>query len=584
MRANSGTSVALHASVSVPLRNLNGDAALLLPGGVGRRCTTRDELGGRKLVTLHSIDGHLDVTDPLGVVVGDLDRGVSGLEPFLGVVLDGGETSESMVDGVEVLVDNGLTLLGVCLLDRLLVEGDCLLDGHDTAEGKEDRLHDTVDVAAETSLLADLVSVDHVDLGVTAGKLALEGGRELSLKSLDVAPSAVDDEGTALLKISGKWVLGDVSGVVDGDVVSLRDGISGGDLLGAETKMASCDTTSLVSSEEEVSLRIEISVHSDELDSKTVGTDGTIAAKAPEDALLGALGNGVEGLANGERSVAHIIVDTNGEAVLGLSVVKVLVDSSGHGGSESLITKTEAATDDLHAAGVLRVEDAGADVEVKGLTAGARLLGTIKNSDALDGLWKRVDEVLGAPWAEEVDLADTNLGVAGLVEVLCSFDASTAASTHEADDALSVLRTDVLKERELAASDGRDFLHGLLECSGCIAEELMVGFDTLEVSVTTLESTADGGVAGVGGTSAVSADGILGDELLEVLVGDGADLCELVAEVETIKEVHDRQRSLEGSDVSDCGVIHALLDGVAAEDADTSLTDGHDIAVLTKDG
>jgi len=308
-------------------------------------------------------------------------------------------------------------------------------------------------VATKTSLSADLVCIDHVDLSMTSSKLTLKRGRELRLEGLQIVPSAVNDEGTALLQVIGKRILGDVGRMVDCNVVSLRDRISRSDLLRTETQMACCDTTSLVSSEEEVTLRVQVSVHSNELDCKTVGTDSTIAAKAPEDALLCALRNSVDRLANNERSVADIISDTNSEAVLRLSLCKVVVDSSNHGRGESLVTKTEATTDDLNVASKVRVEDAGADVEVERLTARARLLGTVENSNALDGLGEGGKEVLGTPWAEEVDLADTNLCVEVLVEVICSLNASTAAGTHEADDTLCILRTNVLKERQMTASD-----------------------------------------------------------------------------------------------------------------------------------
>ena len=76
----------------------------------------------------------------------------------------------------------------------------------------------------------------------------------------------------------------------------------------------------------EVALRVLIGVVTDDLDGVLVGANGTIGTQAVELAGDRAGGSRVDLLADGQGSSGHIVVDADGEVVLGSFVSQVIKD------------------------------------------------------------------------------------------------------------------------------------------------------------------------------------------------------------------------------------------------------------------
>jgi len=133
--ADIGTVVALDALGLVPMRNGNGNAALLVSGSTQGELTVGQILegGNRQAVAIHTADGVQDVLDDLHGVGAAFQLHV-GL-----VVLSGSPGSGNIdllvsigahVDGVPVLLDHVHALLGVGVLSSILHVLDGFLSGH----------------------------------------------------------------------------------------------------------------------------------------------------------------------------------------------------------------------------------------------------------------------------------------------------------------------------------------------------------------------------------------------------------------------------------------------------------------------
>ena len=100
----------------------------------------------------------------------------------------------------------------------------------------------------------------------------------------------------------------------------------------------------------EVGLDILVGVVADDLDRVLVGADGAVATETPELALDGALSGGVGRIGvHGQRQVGDVVHDADGELLLGLVSLELLVDGEGSRGRLVLRTEAVAAADDLDA-------------------------------------------------------------------------------------------------------------------------------------------------------------------------------------------------------------------------------------------
>ena len=126
--------------------------------------------------------------------------------------------------------------------------------------------------------------------------------------------------------------------------VCLVDQVGRFDLLMTETQVGHGNTTGFLGVIIKVCLCIHVGVITDDLDGVLVCTYGTICTQAPELTVRGSLRSGNERSANRQRQVGYIIVDTDGEVLLG----GVLVYCYDLSRSSILRTKTITSAEDLN--------------------------------------------------------------------------------------------------------------------------------------------------------------------------------------------------------------------------------------------
>ena len=200
-------------------------------------------------VAVHLVDGiedgldHLDGLGAAGLL--GLDLAVDGVGPGGGNVdLDVG--GGAGVDGGVVHVDDVLALLEVGVQGGVLHVLDGLGLGHDLRQGEEGALEDRVGALAHADLLGQVDGVDHVELDVVLGDVALGGGVEVMLKLREI-PLAVHEEHAAGLDVAhDREALGDVGRDVAGHEVGLVDVVRALDGLVAEAQVADGDAAGLL--------------------------------------------------------------------------------------------------------------------------------------------------------------------------------------------------------------------------------------------------------------------------------------------------------------------------------------------------
>ena len=77
-------------------------------------------------------------------------------------------------------------------------------------------------------------------------------------------------------------------------------------------------------------------------------------------------------------------------------------------------------------------------------------------------------------------------------------------------------------------------------------------------------------------------NGVHIDHFLKVVIIPDLDLVDLVRSPEPIKEMKERNSSLNGSKVSNCAKIHYLLRAVGAEHRIAGLTTGHNVRMVAE--
>ena len=583
VRAHDGAGAAADAGVDVPLGNHDGDAALLVLGGADRDAALGVDHGHGQLVAFLGQDRMHELLEVLGGFDLHRNRAGGGVGPLSGN-LDLDQAGDGDVDGVPVLLDDLVALLAVGLLGVGLHVLIRLIVGDDVGQLEEGGLHDGVDAVAHANLTGQLDGVDGVELGFLLGQQLLHGCGQLSLQLLG-GPGAVEQEGAALLQRGDHVVHGDVRRVVAGDEVGRVDQIGALDRLVAKAQVGHGDAAGLLGVVGEVCLNILVGVIADDLDGVLVGADGAVRAQTVEHAGHGAGRCSVDGLAQLQRGVGHVVGDAHGEVVLRLVLGQVVVHSLDHGGVELLGAQAVAAADHLDV-GAARLKQRGAHVQIQGLAQGAGLLGAVQNGDLLAARRNSAQEVLHGEGTIEVHLDQAQLLALGCQVVDGLFD-GVAAGAHADDHALCIGCADVVEGLVVAAGQLANLLHDLGDDvrSGLI--ELVRSFAALEVDVRVLRGALLMGMIGVQAALAERLDLVpihQACDLSVVVLGiDCVDLLDLMAGAEAVEEVQERNGGLDCSQMGNQSHVGRFLNGVGGQHCEAGLTAGHDVGVVSED-
>ena len=570
--------VALDAVFGNPVGHAGRDAALLEAARAARDDAVEGHLADGHAVALEVHQGLDDVLGEVGGVIGDeLGRHEASHTVEARGDRDRLDGGGGGVDGLPVHLDDVHALLGKGLLGGLLDQLEGLVLGQDLAEGEEGGLHDRVDTATETDLLGDLERVDAVEADLLGDDRLLHvagqrpedvGGGVLGVEQEDAAV------GDAVEHVEAT----DVGGVVAGHEVGLVDQVGALDLLFAKAQVADGDAAGLLGVVDEVALREHVGVVADDLDGVLVGADGTVGTQTPEHAAGGAFRLGVDGLAEGDGKVGHVVVDTDGEAMPAI-VLDVVEDGLDHGRGELLGGESVAATSD----GDVLALESGADVDVEGLAEGTGLLGAVEDADLLHGRRDGIHERFEGEGTVEMDDDGADLLALGDEVVDGLFD-GLAGTAHGNDDLLGIGGANVLEELVAAADLLADLVHPLLDDAGDGVVVLVDGLAALEVDVGILGADLDGMGLGAHGALAELLDITHVEQFAHGVVVDHLDLLDLVGGPETIEEVEEGHGGIEGGEMADQAEVHGLLDGTGGHQRETGLADAHHVGVVAEDG
>ena len=575
VRADVRALVALYALGDVPHGNGGCGAALFESGRAGGNAAVRAHHGYGQLVAfLHVADGDEFVV--ILIVLGFRGNGRDGAR------LDGGpgcgdldlaQLADGHVDGVAVGLDDLGTLLAVGLLDGLLHVAFRLGVRYDVGYLEERRLKNHVLALGAAGLGRDVQSVDGIHLDLLLGEQVLHGRGKLGVELL-VRPLAVEQEGAALFERGDHVVHRDVSGLVASHEIRLVDEVLGMDGLIAETQVRQREAARLLGVVFEIALRVLVGVVADDLDAVLVRTHGAVAAEAVELAAHGGLGSGVDELGVGDGRVGHVVVDTDGEVVLGLVLLELGVDGVDHGRRELLAAQTVAAAHRLD--GPARFGERRADVEVERLAQATGLLGTVEHGQLLAGSGDRAHEILDGEGTVQTHLDHADF-LALCREVVDGLLNGLRAAAHDDDHAVGVRSSVVLIELVLPAGELGNGLHLLLDYLGNGLIVLVDGLSALEIDVGVLSGTLLLGVLGIERAVLEIAYLIHVDEGLHLVVFDRVDLADFVAGTETVEEVQERHLALQRGKVRDEREVHDLLDAVGAQHREARLTSAHHV-------
>ena len=486
MGADKGALVALQALGGVPGGQAGGDAALVILGsthGIGA-VLIRSQSGNRQVVAPLTVAGDDDVLHHIGkaLVHGALVLGLCprGGDLHLHRAVDTG------VYGGQVHGHHLFALLGVGLLSGFFHVTHGIVHRHYVGELEESGLQDQVGVVAQTQFPGDLVGVHGIELDVVVCDVLLHiaGQMELQLRGV---PRGIQQEGAAVLDLVDHIILGDIGLRMAGQEVGGLDQIGGADGALGEPQVALGDAVGLLGVILKVSLRIHTGVVADDLGGVLVRANSAVRAKTPEFAghSVGRLGD--QRLMDIQRQMGHIVHEADGEHLLGVLVLHVVIDGLDLGGRHIPAGNTVAAAIDGGGVGLTLQSRAG--IQINGTADSAGLLGAVHGGDLLYRLGQGVQEILDVEGTEQVDLQQAHL-LALRAEVIDDLFGALAGRAHHHDDPLGILSTIVVEDVVVAAGDLVDPLHVTLYDVGDGIVSGVVGFLALEIHVRALHGGA----------------------------------------------------------------------------------------------
>ena len=583
MGAAHGAAVALDALAAVPLGDLGGDTALGEHGGSVFPSAVQNavllEHGNGELIALLTVHGHDDIPDEGSEALGLRDGSVLRIGPGGGDLhLHSG--ADAQIHGLIVQVHDlltGLLEVGVVVVLLHILNGQ--IHGDDLGQGEEGALEDVIGTLAQADLLCQLGSVDDVEVGVLPGQIALHLGRQVRVQLLH-RPRAVQQEGAALLQILGGVILFDVGGSMDRHEVSRGHQIGAADGLVAEAQVALGQAAGLHGIIGEVSLSVLAAHEADGGDGVLVGAHGAVAAQTPQLAADLA-GMGQLNLLVVQRGIGHIIIDADGEVVLGSLLLQVVVHSNDLAGGGVLGGEAVPAAHhaDIAAASLIQ---SGDNIQIHRLAHGAGLLVAVQHGDPLAGGGDGGGKVLHREGTEQVDLHHAHLAALS-VQVVHGLLHGLAGGAHHHDDFLRIGRAVVVEQLVITAGELVDLVHVVLDGVGQGIGLDVGAFLALEVDVGVHVVAPVGGMLRVQGLMAEGLQGLLIHQTTEILIVQSLDPLHLVRGAEAVEAVHEGIPAADGGQMSHGGQIHCLLRAGGHQHGVAGHTAGHEVCMVTED-
>ena len=208
--------------------------------------------------------------------------------------------------------------------------------------------------------------------------------------------------------------------------------------------------------------------------------------------------------------MGDVVVDAHREAAPRRRGLELVEDRLGHGRGELLGGEPVAATDDLgqgiDAAVAQCVHQRRDDIQQKGFTGGAGLLGAVEYRNRANGRGQRLGEALHREGAVQPHLHESHL-FSGGHEVLHGLMSTLRTRAHHHHDPLRLGMADVVERRIGAAGQLGETSHRVGDDVGTRIVERVGRLTTLKEGVGVLRRSPHDGVFGGEGPIAVCGDG-----------------------------------------------------------------------------
>ena len=224
---------------------------------------------------------------------------------------------EGCVHRLEVLLDHLGPFTGIGLLDRHLDLGDRLLTRQHPREGKEGGLHDGVDTPSHTRVTGHGRGIDDIELDLFIDNGLLHWARQLTPDTIGRHWAIEQEHGPSSGTTQHINVVDEVI-LVAGDKVGRLDQIGGTDRIGAKAQVGDGLGARLLGVIDEVALAVQWSILTNDLDAVLIGADGAIGTKSIEEGAGDVMGLDIKTLIIRQAGEGDVVVDADGEVVLGL--------------------------------------------------------------------------------------------------------------------------------------------------------------------------------------------------------------------------------------------------------------------------
>ena len=238
-----------------------------------------------------------------------------------------------------------------------------------------------------------------------------------------------------------------------------------------------------------------------------------------------------------QRGVGYIVIDADGEAVLGLGLVQVVIHSGQHSGGNVLGGQTVAASHHLDV-GAASLVEGGAHVQIEGLAHRADFLAAVQNSDLLAGRWNGFREVLHREGTEQMDLHHAHLAALP-VQIVHRVLHRLRTGAHDDDDFLRIGRAVVVEQLVIPAGELVDLIHVVLDHAGDRGDLLVGALLALEEHVRIHRRAPGGGGLRVQAVLAERRQLVIVHQLGQVVIVQRLDPLHLVGGAEAVEAVHE---------------------------------------------
>ena len=283
-----------------------------------------------------------------------------------------------------------------------------------------------------------------------------------------------------------------------------------------------------------------------------------------------------------QGGVGHVVVDADGEAVLGIVQFQVVVHGDELTGGGVLGGEAVPAAHHTDIAPA-RLIQGGDHVQVHGLTHGAGLLGAVQHGDLLHRGGDGGSKVLDGEGTIQVDLHHADLA-ALLVQVVHGLLYGLGSGAHDHDDFLGVRGAVVVEQLVVPAGQLVDLVHVVLDLVGDDGGLFVGALLALEVHVGVDVVAPVGGMLRVQGLTAEGLEGVIVHQIPQVLVVQGLDPLHLVRGAEAVEAVHEGVLAADSGQVGHSAQVHGLLGGGGHQHGVAGGAAGHKVGVIAEDG